>query len=231
MKICIFSDVHGNMDALSNMISMEINSVDRFVFLGDIFGYFYDQKKIISQLNKLPHLYVVKGNHDNNYMECLKDGIFREKLVDEYGESYNYECDTDELDFIYKMSDYLEMVIDGKNMAFFHGGPDDFLNQRIYPDSEMNLCDYEEKFDYIFVGHTHYRMTRNFGRMQVINPGSLGQPRDDKGFSYCVFDTKTEEILFKSVHVDMHKLLSQVGEYDQNRKNGIYLLQKYGGCE
>jgi putative phosphoesterase len=225
----VFSDIHGNIDAMSYMISKEISNVDRFIFLGDIFGYFYDQKKIISRLRQLHHIYLIKGNHDKNYIECLNDGLLKEKLVEEYGDSYNYNASLDEIDYINKMSDYLEFAIDGKKLVFFHGGPKDFLEQRIYPDSEMRLCGYEDKYDYIFTGHTHYRMAKKCGRAKVINPGSLGQPRDDINFSYCILDTITDELVFKSANVNMDKLLLQVKERDWDRKNGRYLLQKYGG--
>jgi predicted phosphodiesterase len=176
----------------------------------------------------MPNLYSIKGNHDKYYLDSLNDSELKSKLVANYGDSYNYKADTEELDYINKMADHLELSIDGKNLVFFHGGPDNFLEQRIYPDSVLKLCGYEDKFDYIFTGHTHYKMTRHCGKATIVNPGSLGQPRDTM-FSYCTFDTLTDKLTFKSAEIDIEKILTEVKERDGNMKNGRYLLHKYGG--
>lgn len=221
------------MDALSYMLSQEQGNADVFVFLGDIFGYFYDQGNIINRLRKLPNLYSVKGNHDKYYVDGLKDSELKNKLVADYGDSYNYKAGVEELEYINNMADYLELSIDGKKLAFFHGGPEDFLEQRIYPDSEPKLGGYEDKYDYIFMGHTHYKMIRNCGKATIANPGSLGQPRDilyhNIDFSYCTFDTLTGGMAFKNAEIGIEKLLIEVNKRDCNSKNGRYLLHKYGG--
>ena len=56
MKLCVFSDIHGNMDAFNKMIEAEKNNVDGYIFLGDIFGYFYEQSEIIDKLRSIKNI-------------------------------------------------------------------------------------------------------------------------------------------------------------------------------
>ena len=77
---------------------------------------------------------------------------------------------------------YYEMEADGLKLGFFHGSPRDYQNDRIYPDTE--ITDKEElklfgKYDYVFSGHTHHKLIKQFGKTILINPGSAGQPRGD----------------------------------------------------
>ena len=42
--------------------------------------------------------------------------------------------------------------------------------------------------DFLFFGHTHWPMNRRFGKAVVVNPGSVGQPKDgDARAAYAVW--------------------------------------------
>lgn len=227
MRICIFSDVHGNLEALKLMLKKEKNNTDVFIFLGDIFGYFHGQKEIMNILMDIPNMYSVKGNHDDLYTKGLYDSELRKKCVDTYGKSYELCIDRLQQEFIKKMPEYLNVNIAGKEIGIYHGGPSDYLNERIYPDSQLTLNE-NEKFDYLFLGHTHYRLKRAVGKTLVINPGSLGQPRDGMGFSYCILHPETNLVEFKNVEIDVNKLLQQTKIIDNGTNNYRYLEKKYG---
>lgn len=244
MKICVFSDVHGNYQALDKMLSVETN-VSRFVFLGDIFGYFTEQERILERMSKMDNLTCICGNHDAYYLRSLQDDSLREELVKKYGSSYLSKISDGQIEFLKNMSECLVEDIDGIKLAFYHGGPDDYLEQRIYPDNEFEV-NADSACDFIFTGHTHYRLSRSLpvnneesmvikpdnllaGECMLINPGSLGQPRDGKGFSYCVFDTQAREVSFRNVEIDVDELLNSVYEAEQESDNYRYLVKKYKG--
>ena len=86
MKICAFSDIHGNIEAFDKMISNETGNVDAYIFAGDIWGYFYDQSEIIDRLSAITNLYAVKGNHDEYYL----GREITPELINKYGSSYSY---------------------------------------------------------------------------------------------------------------------------------------------
>ena len=223
MKICIFSDIHGNHEALTKMLSYEKGNVEAFVFAGDIFGYFYEQIEIIQDLMHIPELLAVKGNHDDNYLKYKE----KDSLVERYGSSYDIHLPLEQINFISSMPDFIETTVAEKNIVIFHGGPNEHVTQRIYPDTEICLDVLQNKYHYIILGHTHYRFIKKIDNTLIINPGSLGQPRDGKGFSYCILDTVDNSCQFKTIDVNIKKILLQVQKKDGNRTVFNYLVKKY----
>ena len=224
MRICIFSDIHGNFQAFEKMLEAERDTT-HFLFAGDIFGYFYEQAEIIDRMTCQKNLFAVKGNHDVNY---LQDGRNNRELADRYGSSYNTILSGSQRNYLENLPEYLELELGGKRFGIFHGGYEDHLNQRIYPDSNMETAPIAGKYDYLILGHTHYRFIRKEKDLVIINPGSLGQPRDGKGFSYCVLNTENSFCEFKTVSINMKSLLDQVSQKDADRKVCDYLYKKYG---
>lgn len=246
MKICVCSDIHGNSIAWENMYRRERNNVDKFFFLGDVYGYFYDQAAIIRDFIEDERVLAIRGNHDEYYIKYFMDLTGAElkevdevvdyaediwsELVNKYGCSYRQKLDKQYKQYLKALPESATIEIDGKRIGLFHGGPGDYLEQRIYPDTEIvsdTVIDVFEAYDYIFLGHTHYRMDRMKGNCRVINPGSLGQPRDKNGFSYCIFDTETDTIEFRSVEVDLDMLIKEALILDGETDMYKYLLRKY----
>lgn len=225
MRICIFSDIHGNIDALNRMLEADADA-DYFIFAGDIFGYFYEQKQIIDWLQNKRNLLAVRGNHDNNFLDSEQE---KQELIDRYGSSYCTVLTKEQSAYIKGLPPCLEVELEGKHFGIFHGGFADYLNQRIYPDSDLNMEAIKGKYDYLILGHTHYRFLRIEENTMIINPGSLGQPRDGKGFSYCILHTDDNYCEFKTVNINTKSLLAEVREKDSNRSVCKYLHDKYGG--
>lgn len=228
MKICIFSDIHGNVEALRLMLKQEKENVDFYLFLGDVFGYFYNPVEVIETLMNISNLYSIKGNHDDLYIKGLSDSNIREKCIDAYGKSYSLDISLEQQKYITTLPEFIKINIAGKRIGAYHGGPLDYLNERVYPDSHISLKKDDRELDYLFLGHTHYRFDKPIGQTTIINPGSLGQPRDGKGFSYCVLDCDNDYFEFKNVNIDIKQLLLQVKLKDYGTKNYQYLEKKYG---
>lgn len=224
MKICVFSDIHGNQEAFENMLYNEQKNTDLFIFVGDIFGYFYGQRQIIDTMMSMDNLLAVKGNHDSQYLLRKND----EDLVNRYGSSYTLKLSDLEMQYINSLPEKLEIEIEKKRFGIFHGGYDNYLEQRIYPNENMQNMDWFFKYDFVILGHTHYRLCYKEKNTIVINPGSLGQPRDEYGFSYCVLDTEENDTVFKKVNVNIKKIINEVSIKDKNRVVCSYLQNKYG---
>lgn len=223
MKLCVFADVHGNMDAFNRMLDVEQEVADLFIFAGDIFGYFHAQPEIIDRLMSMSNLVAVKGNHEKYYLS----GMENEALVERYGSSYQLSLNQAQRKYIELLPESAQVQVGEKMIGIFHGGPQDYLEQRVYPDSDLEIDRMDQKYDYLILAHTHYQLYRTIDRIRVINPGSLGQPRDGKGFSYCLVDTELDTCTFKTVEVDVADLLQQVKEKDANRYVCEYLIKKY----
>ena len=204
MKMIVFSDLHGNYEALARMLEIEQpTSEDLLVFCGDIVGYYYDALKIVNKLRELSNIYAIRGNHDQYYIDSTEDR--RLELRGKYGISHlNPKIEI--IEYIKQLPIHIELNIEQKSILICHGSNADYLEGRVYPDTEI----IETKYDLIISGHTHYQMDRREGKTLYLNPGSLGQPRDKKGFSYCVVEIDDSiEYTFKKVEINIKALQKQ----------------------
>ena len=212
MRLAVFSDLHGNSIVFKTMLSvLGTSRIDAFICCGDIAGYYYGVSQITEILRQLPQLYIVKGNHDAMYCRAEKDSAFRMGLCEKYGNAYK-TIDAAVCRYLLKLPEKIVLSMDGKRILIVHGSEQSPLRGRWYPDSDIDIDD--TKYDVIFCGHTHYSMVRRQGDTQIINPGSLGQPRDGKGFAYGVFDTKTGIWNAYTVKANIDFLLRQIEEND-----------------
>ncbi|MPM82140.1 hypothetical protein SDC9_129199 [bioreactor metagenome] len=67
--------------------------------------------------------------------------------------------------------------------------------------------------EFLVVGHSHIPMNRKLGNLTIINPGSVGQPRDGDIRAGCaVFDTETGEIEFLRLEYDIDAVCEKIKE-------------------
>ncbi len=65
MKYAIFSDIHGNLEALEVVLQLcRDEGVEQYICLGDVVGYNANPKECLDIVRELPNLTIVKGNHD-----------------------------------------------------------------------------------------------------------------------------------------------------------------------
>ena len=227
MKLCFFTDIHGNKPAFEAFcLDAEQRGADVIVFGGDFIGYYYDAEEIITAVRQRGW-HCLLGNHDQMFLDMLDGNLTEQYLTERYGNSYRIARRTiseENVAFLRTLSSAWEMQTDGFKIGFFHGGPSDALNQRVYPDTELNDTDVYEKYDYIFTGHTHHKMIREVGGCQIMNPGSAGQQRDGKGTSYLIFDTQNRQAEICVFSYDTTDLLAKIKLYDGNNEKMYYKL-------
>jgi len=209
MKICVFSDIHGNGPAFRVAFEMIMSEkADMNLFLGDLCGYYFDQRETFSMLQAIPNLISLKGNHDSIFLRIVnKDEELRQAYVKQYGNSMENLLCEDAGELIQWLSDLPESYLcDSLSLAGYHGSPWSNLEGYVYPDSSL------EKFrnypDSIFVlGHTHYPMVRKVKDKLIVNPGSLGQPRNGGWPSYALIDFPSKQVVFREVSYNKAELL------------------------
>ena len=209
MKICIFSDIHGNQIAFQTAFSKIINEkADLNIFLGDLCGYYFEEIMVFEQLRDIPNLVALKGNHDDFF---LRAAAGEEQKVQWYFKKYGSSL----MRFLKK--DHREVVVwlnmrpnyiylEDLDVVCCHASPWDPLNGYVYPDSDL------ERFrnfspSVFLLGHTHYPMHRTFAGKTIINPGSLGQPRDGNWPTYAVLDLDNKHVRFEEIHYDKQQLI------------------------
>ncbi len=212
MKICIFSDIHGNgpaFNAAYGMITSE--KADINIFLGDLCGYYYDQMEILDRLTAIPKLSAVKGNHDHIFLGIISgDSELGVTYMKKYGCSMENLLNNDTTGLVRWLSGLPEScAVADTAMSCYHGSPWDLMEGYVYPDSRLDrFLDYPEL--YFLLGHTHYPMVRRIGDKFIINPGSLGQPRNGGWPTYAVLDYHSMKVSIKEVIYDKSELLRRI---------------------
>lgn len=219
MCIIAFSDIHGNLYALEAFLEdIKSERYDKLIFCGDIFGYYYEQKKIIEILSQIKNLIWLKGNHDDYFCKLYRGELNENDLIEKYGHSYldvrskfTYK---DYITLSNKSSSY-KSVYHNVRIAAFHGTFSEPQEGRLYP-KDKNIDERYSEFDIVVLGHTHFRMVQKYRNTLVVNPGSIGQPRDGNGFSYCIINSIKGNVEFRTVDIDVQALYKQIDTYDKN---------------
>ena len=212
MRIAVLSDIHSNLDALSSAAGvLAARRVDRVYHLGDLVGYNADPEACGEWA--IEHTAGgILGNHDA--VACGKSE----------GESFNAPAHGAALWSAEQLSgrsrEYLralpERLVVENDLLLVHGSPSD-------PDRYLfTLDDSVEELDalgaspgvrVVFFGHTHvpaavvrrrdgstvsvppreYRLKE--GEIALLNPGSVGQPRDRNPWSsFLLYETRNRTI-------------------------------------
>ena len=178
MKICLFSDIHGNRYAFTVALP-QIKKIcaDINIFLGDICGYYFEPITIWRDLLSLPNLIAILGNHDNFFLDCIKNNSVPESYTQKYGPALKFliqNNSAEQKEFLQWIRQLKPHYTDPDGLfSCYHGGPASASSEYLYPDSPLP----KTKERYIFTGHTHYPMLRTNGETIFCNPGSIGQPR------------------------------------------------------
>ncbi len=223
MKILVFSDLHGNIYTFNKLLNTkEFKEADNIIFCGDIFGYYYHQDEIIYKMREINNLHIVLGNHDKMFIDMIDNKLCSHDLCSKYGKSYilaKSSISEENIEYIRKLPCKKEVILDNNKFSIQHGSIYDNINGRIYPDTEIDI---DKQYNYIIVGHTHYKMKREIEGIKLINPGSIGQPRDGGKPSYVVIDTNKNTEAFYEIDYDKESLIREI--YNNN-ETLTYLIE------
>ena len=227
MRIAVFADIHGNIYAFEKMLDcLKKETVDLYVFCGDICGYYYYQNEIIDVLREMDNMICVAGNHDRLFLRILDDEDFGTEYMNQYGKSSSLLKESvkkENLEFIENMPD--RYVLDDHEIAIFHGSPWDYLNGYVYPTDSLERFE-GLSYKYILLGHTHYPMNRSINSIEVVNPGSCGQPRDCTELSYAILDLQKGSVRFRRVKYDVDSMIRDVLKNNEINSYLVTVLQR-----
>ncbi|HDI02761.1 MAG TPA: metallophosphoesterase, partial [Candidatus Aenigmarchaeota archaeon] len=204
MRIVIFSDIHANLPALERVLESirdKYGNPDYMLCAGDLVGIGPFPNEVCSVLRKIKNLICVKGDFDQAVIDGNLKG-FDPILGDTI--RWTREVLTEEnMDFLFDLDGYRAIKLGGFNVLLLHGSPEDYLTGKIVKMEPLeNLQRYFESTnaDIIVCGHGHIPFFKEFNGRYVINPGSVGQPKDNvKKACYVFMDLATREMVFERV--------------------------------
>lgn len=189
MRTLVISDVHGNLAALEAVLAAE--PWDELVCLGDLVGYGPEPAACV-ELVRRHSVVVVQGNHDR----ALADGVpprcrpSFEELARVTHAITRVDLSPGDLAFLRGLPRWLFLERSGRRFLLVHAAPSDPLYRYREPDDsgwsrEIELA----RADVFLVGHTHRQYEAEVEGVRIVNPGSVGQPRDgDPSAAYALIE-------------------------------------------
>ena len=221
MKLGVISDIHGNRVALEAVFA-DMPAVDGLVCAGDVVGYnpwhadcvetirkgevpngsrIVDEKRQRLVGREIP---TVQGNHDRavasgparHFNGMARAGVehAREQLSEE------------QIEWLADLP-VERRVADGR-VSVVHGHPDDPDHYTRPHEFGPDLLGDE---DVLVMGHTHLQHHERYDEGIVVNPGSVGQPRDgDPRAAYAVIDLEEMAVDERRVEYDVDAVIREV---------------------
>jgi predicted phosphodiesterase len=229
MKLAILADIHANADALYAVLSAaQKEQVDGLLVAGDLVGYYFEPKRVLRLLQEWNKpIYIVKGNHEEILLAAINSNELLAEISLKYGPGISIalsELSGDDLEWIASLQHPL--LVDDFNCSILlsHGSPND-INKYIYPDESISgmLAAMLQLPDVLVMGHAHYPFIKNEQKCVVINPGSVGQPRNrEPGAHWALLETNT---MTAEHRIEPYNIVELVDQCMRIAPNHLYLRQ------
>lgn len=198
MIVTIFGDVHGNLIALEKLFKIEKEQTDIFISHGDIVNYGPWSNECIQFLDDMSNCTLLKGNHENYFIEGVYDG------ENKIAKAFFKHCYSNFDHSLVKVIDKYQNQIKLEDFIIQHT----IFNQYIFENSDISNFKIDNNY---IIGHSHQQYEREKNNFKIYNTGSLGQNRQYINQScYLKFDTETKKVELKSFIHDIDMVISQM---------------------
>lgn len=231
MKLGFVSDIHSNIDAFIAVLRfLETKNVDQIYIAGDLLGYYYNAADVVDLCMTRKDIFCIRGNHDRNFLTALSDEAVMESFTVKYGSSFKRaqdELTRTQVDWIRNLPSRLNIEICGLRIIVAHGSVDN-EDKYIYPDASSEIFMQQVLHsDITVLGHTHHSFIWCNNNRYLINPGSVGQPRDQSSLaSAVVFDTSNKAIVTYKVKFNTEKLKREITKFDCSNEYLVSVLER-----
>ena len=213
MKVGLISDVHANLPALETVLD-DMPAVDRIYCAGDVVGYNPWPAACVKRVRDVATA-TVRGNHDRTVETPER---YRGNRMAEAGlEHAKASLSDDQREWVDALP--RAETFAGDRYLLVHSHPAaEREDAYVYPEEFPTLDRHMGEYDGIVLGHTHVQGVRGVAGGVVLNPGSVGQPRDgDPRAGYAVLDTAadgTDAVETRRVPYDVDRVAAAVRDTD-----------------
>jgi predicted phosphodiesterase len=222
VRYLVLSDIHSNWEALRDVLASSAGQYDQILCCGDLVGYGADPNAVVEWCRD--HLTaVVRGNHDRA-SAGLEDLEWFNPVAKAAAEWTLRELTPENAGYVRQLPKG-PLPINGFQMA--HGScldEDEYITQST--EAAQMLAYLEAPL--VFFGHTHvqggflwnrtavekikpveakrneFTLDLDPGCAYILNPGSVGQPRDgDPRAGYLLYTPSARRVVFKRVRYDV----------------------------
>ena len=225
MDIAVFSDIHGNYEALKTCIEYALRrNIDTFLMLGDYVAELAYPKRAMKMIYEMKEKYnctFIRGNKEDYWIDYRREPNPNWKANDSTTGMllYAYERLNDsDIDFFETMPIVKRMEFEGREpFIICHGSPFRTNEKMIFGTDRIReiMDDFEENL--IICGHTHKQGIEEHNGKRVLNTGALGIPLGSDGKAQFIIlhggnGSWKEE--FVSLEYDCEKVIADMYEDD-----------------
>lgn len=219
MRYLVLSDMHGNWSAFETVLSaLAPQEYDRVLVLGDLVGYGARPNEIVEAVQALPEgSLIIRGNHDK--VACgidSDDGFNPAARLAALWTSQNLTAGN--LEYVHELPQGPAQV--AADIVICHGTPHDEDAYVLSMEEALESFRASEARIILF-GHTHVTCSFTLeeeriemqwgmndgdvvelepGKRYLMNPGSVGQPRDGDPRAACLtLDTQSQEVTWHRI--------------------------------
>lgn len=225
MKVLLITDIHSNFEALSAVLSSAAGRYEEVWCLGDVVGYGPEPRKALQRVRDLQPV-IVAGNHDRGATGKLDLREFSSGAADAL-ERHRTQLTPGDRQWL----DALPLVLSRESFTLCHGSLTDPVWGYILSARDAVQTMNTAKTRVVLTGHTHVtavwhrddsgevsllpvaygeEMSLRDGSF-VLNPGSLGQPRDgNPAARYAILDTTRRSIVFEREKYPVKRVMKKM---------------------
>lgn len=205
MKIGLIADIHANLPALTAVLDDMPSDIDGLCCLGDIIGYYAWPAECVTRIREACDL-VVQGNHDREVTN--PDSYDGNHMAIAGLKHAQTELSADQIAWLTELparTDAFE-----EQLLAVHSHPEN-IDRYVTKGMFTSVGTYMSELNQVLaLGHTHQQAAVNMEKFDrngwVVNPGSVGQPRDNNpNAAYAVADLTTPM-------VTLHRVAYPIGE-------------------
>ena len=226
MRLAILTDIHSNMPALEAVLeAIEGSEAEQTWCLGDVVGYGAQPDECASLVAERCDLSLV-GNHDLAVLGEIDIDVFSAAAA--AAVSWTREnCDPKTIEFLRK----LQPKDTGHEVALYHASPRDPVWEYVLAVDQAAECMAEQAERVSLIGHSHVALffsdgdSASGGQAEggrildvsegrwLLNPGSVGQPRDgDPRAAWLELDTAEWKASYHRVDYEIERAADAIRE-------------------
>jgi predicted phosphodiesterase len=225
VRVRVFSDIHSNLEALTAVLdAQDGDAFDETWILGDLTGYGPDPEEVVAKVRAIPRTRIVLGNHDRVVSRLASPVGFNSHAVVAAFKNMNL-LGADSAGWLSRVPEKMRY---GEKAVLVHGSlldPDEYL-LTLESSRETFAQMAHQGITLLFCGHTHVQALYEWDSARnefsefdftldqsidlpltgnhhfIINPGSVGQPRDGNpqaGFMTVTMSDSSARVKFHRV--------------------------------
>ena len=203
MQVAVLSDIHGNRTAFEAVLTALPATVDECWCLGDLVGYNPWPNACVTRVREHVDA-TVQGNHDRRVAQ-YHDASAKESTSVHQSTAWTAEQVYEQnVQFLADLPE--KQTLHEDRVELSHSDPR-HGDGYIFPDEAQNLDRYlraRPRLDLLAMGHTHIPFVEQVEGTVVMNPGSVGQPRDgDPRASYAIVELSSD---IEPAAIEIHRV-------------------------